>query len=305
MTPRLWAISDLHIGYKVNREVLEQIPAHPQDWVLLVGDIGETLEQLRFCLDLFAERFAQVVWVPGNHELWTHKSCESRLRGRARYTRLVQVCQERGVITPECPYRALPWDPKIWLVPLFVGIDYSMGPEGMDPEQAKKWAREKFIISTDERLWHPDPYPNLQSWCAARVEESEARMKAELPSDAQSVLVAHWPLRRDLVRLPKKVARFTPWCGTLATTDWHTRFRAKVVVSGHLHMRATDWRDGVRFEEVALGYPRHWHQESGIAGYLREILPGLCEDLDNGGPVWHRYGSYTPSPPGGSPALPK
>lgn len=42
--------------------------------------------------------------------------------------------------------------------------------------------------------------------------------------------------------------------------------------------RRTDHIDGVRFEEVSLGYPRQWEaaRTSGrdINGMLREILPG-------------------------------
>lgn len=96
------------------------------------------------------------------------------------------------------------------------------------------------------------------------------------------------PLRRDLVRL-YRIPRFIPWCGARATEDWHTRFPVDVVVHGHLHMRATDWRDGVRFEEVAVGYPRHWRAERGFEGYLRTILPRVpAPPQGEGGPVWHR-----------------
>ncbi len=87
------------------------------------------------------------------------------------------------------------------------------------------------------------------------------------------MLVNHFPLRRDLAVLPA-IPRFTIWCGTRRTEDWHTRFPVRAVVSGHLHIRATHWRDRVRFEEVSLGYPRHWQPEQGLAPYLREILPG-------------------------------
>jgi hypothetical protein len=57
------------------------------------------------------------------------------------------------------------------------------------------------------------------------------------------------------------------------TEDWGRRFRARVAVSGHLHMRTTLCRDGVRYEEVSLGYPRDWDDARGINWYLREILP--------------------------------
>ena len=66
------------------------------------------------------------------------------------------------------------------------------------------------------------------------------------------------------------------WCGTRRTTDWHLRFNAKVVVSGHLHIRSTKYRDGVRFEEVSLGYPRQWRNKAAANGVVREIWPGTA-----------------------------
>jgi hypothetical protein len=53
-------------------------------------------------------------------------------------------------------------------------------------------------------------------------------------------------------------------------------------------MRATDWRDGVRFEEVSLGTPRHWTPERGAAAYLRQILPAPPPPADPAITAWHR-----------------
>jgi hypothetical protein len=85
------------------------------------------------------------------------------------------------------------------------------------------------------------------------------------------VLVDHYPLLPELAVLPL-IPRFSIWCGTRRTSDWHRRFKATVVVSGHLHISGTRYLDGVRFEEVSLGYPRQWqHRASGP--FLRQILP--------------------------------
>jgi hypothetical protein len=100
------------------------------------------------------------------------------------------------------------------------------------------------------------------------------------------VIVNHYPLREELVRLPR-IPRFSLWCGTRRTRDWHRRFGARVVVAGHLHIRTTDWIEGVRFEEVSLGYPRHWRTERGMDVYLREVLPGTSA-RPHVGPVHHR-----------------
>ena len=85
------------------------------------------------------------------------------------------------------------------------------------------------------------------------------------------ILVNHFPLRADLAVLPR-IPRFRVWCGTRLTEDWHRRFNVEAVIYGHLHLRASHTIDGVRFEEVSLGYPRQWDQRRGIGPYLKRIL---------------------------------
>ena len=94
-----------------------------------------------------------------------------------------------------------------------------------------------------------------------------------MPIEHPLVLINHFPLRQDLVRL-STIPRFSLWCGTRYTENWHTRFRAAVVISGHLHRPATDWRDGVRFEEVSLGYPREWGVHWRHPGQVAAPRPG-------------------------------
>ena len=123
-------------------------------------------------------------------------------------------------------------------------------------------------------------------------EEELDRAVAAHP-DTPVILINHWPLREDLVKL-FRIPRFSLWCGTKKTENWHNRFNAKVVVSGHLHIRRTDWIDNTRFEEVSLGYPRQWQecQERGldINDMLREILPGPEIPEGKTETVWRRYG---------------
>jgi hypothetical protein len=69
------------------------------------------------------------------------------------------------------------------------------------------------------------------------------------------VLINHFPLRRAHAVLPR-IPRFSLWCGTTRTDDWHVRFRARAVIYGHLHIPRTHVEAGVAFEEVSLGYPR-------------------------------------------------
>ncbi len=267
----LWAISDLHVGFEANRLAVEALPAYPGDWLILGGDTGDTAAQLQLVLDVVTARFAKVIWVPGNHDLWTPRQWPDAKRGVAHYERLVDQCRNAGVLTPEDPFVEWPGEPRAVIAPCFTLYDYSFAPAGMTPADAVAWAAAERVRCADELLLHPAPFASREAWCEARVAYTEARLEA-IPTGRPIVFVGHFPLRADLAVLPR-IPRFTIWCGTTRTTAWHTRFPFEVVVSGHLHMRSTRWRDGVRFEEVSLGYPAQWQQAKGAAAYLRQILP--------------------------------
>jgi 3',5'-cyclic AMP phosphodiesterase CpdA len=268
---KLYALSDLHVGFEANRRALDTLAAHPDDWLILAGDLGETLEEVEAVLRATVPRFARVLYTPGNHELWTVSRDRPDLRGVAKYDALVALCRAHGVVTPEDPYPVWPGSPPCVIAPLFLLYDYSFRPDSVPLERALEWAAETDVMCSDEALLHPDPYPSRAAWCHARCDATEARLRAIDPSFA-TVLVNHFPLRYDLARLPA-IPRFSLWCGTRRTHDWHLRFRALAVVSGHLHIPSTRIRDGVRFEEVSVGYPRQWPADRGLEAMLREILP--------------------------------
>jgi Calcineurin-like phosphoesterase len=269
---KLYALADLHLRYEVTRRALQALEPHPEDWLIVAGDVGETEEHLRFALAVLTRRFARLLWVPGNHDLWTSPSTAEALRGVAKYERLVQICREHGVLTPEDPYVTWPGEgPPCILAPLFLLYDYTFRPDHVPVDQAVQWAAEENLLCSDEVLLHPDPYASRSAWCHARVREAEPRLAAAA-ARAPLILINHFPLRQDLAVLPR-IPRFSIWCGTRLTEDWHSRYRAVAAVYGHLHIRATHYRDGVRFEEVSLGYPQSWDTGRGIEPYLRQILP--------------------------------
>lgn len=270
----LLAISDVHVGYPENRGIVERIrPRSETDWLLLPGDVSEKVADFEWVLGTLASRFAKVVWAPGNHDLWTHPSETLQLRGVERYDHLVKVARDLGVVTPEDPYPT--WegpDGPVTVAPLMVLYDYSYRMPGITTKEAAlKLAYDKGVVCTDEMVLHPDPYNGIDEWCAARAEETERRL-ADRPGGLPTVLVNHYPLVRDptfVLRHPE----FAIWCGTDRTADWHIRFGALAMVYGHLHIPRTTWHDGVRFEEVSLGYPREWRPRATNPGELRQILP--------------------------------
>jgi 3',5'-cyclic AMP phosphodiesterase CpdA len=272
--PILLATSDLHIGHPDNREIAESLrPTTDGDWLIVAGDVSERVDAVEATLRMLAGRFARVLWTPGNHELWATKDEAEHGRGVARYERLVEICRGLGVLTPEDPYPV--WDAgaePVVVAPLFLLYDYSFREPGQTLEAALAHAYETGLVFNDEHLLHPDPYPSRQDWCAARVEATEARLTAEVPAGMRTVLISHWPLHRG----PTEMMRYrhlAMWCGTERTADWHLRFNAAAAVYGHLHIPLTLEYDGVRFEEVSLGYPREWRSRAKPPAPLRHVLP--------------------------------
>ncbi|MBV1852643.1 metallophosphoesterase family protein [Catellatospora tritici] len=270
----LYAISDLHVAYPQNREyALSLRPDDPGDWLIVAGDVAENVADVATVLETLASRWAKVIWSPGNHELWTSPHDPVQVRGTDRYDLLVKVCRELDVATPEDPFPVWsgPGGP-VTVAPLFLLYDYTFRPAGAkNKEEGLAQAYAEGIVCSDEYVLHPDPYPSREAWCRARVEHTQRRL-AERDETLPTVLVNHWPLTRT----PTLVLRypvFAQWCGTELSADWHVRYRAAAVVYGHLHIPRTTWEDGVRFEEVSVGYPREWGHRGPTPPKPRLILP--------------------------------
>jgi 3',5'-cyclic AMP phosphodiesterase CpdA len=298
MAGRLLAISDLHIGYPENRAYADALsPGDPGDWLIVAGDVGEVFADVGFVLASLANRFAKVIWTPGNHELWTLPSDPVALRGAARYEALIKVCRRFGVVTPEDEFPV--WDGPggpVTVAPLFTLYDYSFRADDTtaadDPTDAVlaaidgavsddrrsaalAAARKAGIKPVDEGRLHADPYPSAAAWCRDLVAAAERRLTAVT---GPVVLVSHWPLVRGPVAGLRHQA-FAPWCGTTLTAGWPARHQTVAAVYGHLHIPRTTRHDGVRLEEVSVGYPREWQRRGTAPPSPRVILEGALAAL--------------------------
>ncbi len=248
----------------------------------MAGDVAERTDVIEWTLRTLSSRFDTVVWTPGNHELWTLSTDPVGLRGEARYQYLVSMCRGLGVVTPEDPFRV--WDGPggpVVIVPLFVLYDYTFRPDGMATKaESLALAYETGIVCSDEAVLHLDPYPSREAWCEARVAATELRLAALGPR-VRTVLVSHFPLIREPTRA-LRYPEFAQWCGTDRTADWHLRFRAEAVVYGHLHIPGTTWHDGVRFEEVSVGYPEELELKPDRPRALRQVLPAAGPAVNRG-----------------------
>ena len=139
---KLWAISDLHVGYEENRRAVQALPSYPDDWLIIAGDTGETPAHLDFVLRTLQPRFAQLIWTPGNHDLWTPRhAAEPSSAASPHYERLVVALPQVRRADAGRSVRAWPGDgPTRAIVPTFLLFDYSFRPASVTREEAVAWA---------------------------------------------------------------------------------------------------------------------------------------------------------------------
>ena len=249
----LWAVADLHVAVKANRALVDALePGNPDDWLIVAGDVAERPELVLRTLGQLSRRYAQVIWAPGNHELFC-RGADAHV-GKDRYRQLVDGCRRLGILTPEDPYAEFG---GVTICPLFTLYDYSWRPQDTTIDEALEMANRSQVIMTDEFAIKPFVDPVL--WCRERLRYTVRRLaRVEGPT----ILVNHWPLIREpleAVYYPE----LSMWAGTRHTQDWATRYAAEHVIYGHLHIPGTTVVDGVPHTEVSLGYPREWQPREG------------------------------------------
>lgn len=243
----LWAVSDLHVAARGNRDLVDRVvrPVNPGDWLIVAGDVAERTSTILDTLRSLAERFAQVIWAPGNHELFSRAADD--VHAEDKYDELVKGCQSMGVLTPEDPY---PRFAGRTIVPMFTLYDHSWRDPLVTVERALSAAEGNGVVFTDQVAIAP--YVDVPLWCQRRLGYTVRRLSKV---SGPTVLVNHWPLVREVtarLRLPEVAL----WSGTRHTQDWPVRFGAETVIYGHLHIPVVTEVDGVRHVEVSLGYPR-------------------------------------------------
>jgi Icc-related predicted phosphoesterase len=227
---RIYAISDLHTDFRENRTALERTPPdeHRDDVLVLAGDVADAEPVLRETLELLAARFAEVFFVPGNHELWVRGEPRDSME---KFRAVLRICDQAGVRTE--PARV----GGTWVVPLFSWYDRSFDVRGEGVEaELEAWADRYFT------RWPDD----VQRVDEAFLEMNEPNVR---PYDAPVVTFSHFVPRPELVP-PVRYLRFRGLplvAGSLGIEAQIRRIQPRVHVFGHTHIDQDRVMDGVRY----------------------------------------------------------
>ena len=231
---RIWAVSDLHADFREHRRLLERIPAgeHRGDALIVAGDVADALPLVADVLGGLRQRFAEVFFVPGNHELWVRNDPRDSVE---KFHAVLAACAGLGVRTE--PARA----GGAWVVPLFSWYDPAFDVRGeADHASLEAWSDLYFC------RWPEGPPP---------AERFLALNHAQLREyDAPVVSFSHFVPRTELLP-PVRWLRFKGLplvAGSEAIDAQVRRIGAAVHVFGHTHIPDDRVIGGVRYVQNHL-----------------------------------------------------
>jgi len=243
---RLFALSDVHIDYPDNARWVEALSNadYRDDVLILAGDLTEHRRLLAWSLEQFAAKFRQVLFVPGNHDLWVR--CETELRCSLRKFEAVRrIAEDAGVSMRPCRYG------DTVVVPLLGWYDYSFGV----PED------DLYMMWMDYRAcsW-PEGF-DAQRLTAHFLGMNPAALAEPAP---RVVTFSHFLPRIDLIPsfVPRAMRTLDPVLGSDRIERQLRALGSSLHVYGHSHINRRVLIDGVLYVNNAFGYP----QETSIAG---------------------------------------
>ncbi|HKV14684.1 MAG TPA: metallophosphoesterase [Reyranella sp.] len=256
---RVFAVSDIHADYPQNAAWLSDLSRqdYRQDVLILAGDVSDSLSLLGRTLTGLAERFAKVIYVPGNHELWVIRDVKA-MTSFDKFDKVRALAEECGVSTT--PLHSTP----LSIVPLFGWYDYSFGEPGAD--LTEQWT-DYFACS----------WPAQHG--AREITSRFLAMNEPLPAPRGRIVItfSHFLPRIDLMpeRIPQRHRYLYPVLGTALLERQLRQVGATIHVYGHSHVNRRLVVDGVTYINNAFGYP-------GEASIAAKRLLCIFED---GGPA--------------------
>ncbi len=236
---RIFTVSDLHIDYEENRHWLHQLSFydHQDDILILAGDISDKTMLLMEAFEVVQRRFATVLYVPGNHDLWVKRNGgDSSLE---QFLLVRQIADDYGLKTE--PVHA----GSISIVPLFGWYDYSFGQPSQKildawvdfaackwPSDFDETAITNFFVSLNE--------PVLQV------------------TNQTVITFSHFLPRIDVMpwQIPAQFHYLYPVLGTTRLETQLRTLNSSTHIYGHSHVNRYTTIDEVVYINNAFGYPR-------------------------------------------------
>ena len=280
----IYAWSDLHTDYTENLALIASIPPsrYQHDSIILAGDISDKSTIIKKTLTLFTERFSQVFFIPGNHDLWLYK--KDHKHSLDKLLSLQQLCAELGVITE--PTKIIGYDmPPVWVVPLYSWYDSEQQSE--DSLYVSKTGEDPLL-----RMWMDNyriQWPKLGDSKQANQALLALNITAlEQSYDAPIISFSHFLSHRAQMfpgKVPKSITEPYPldpypefnFSRVAGSSQLHQQIKkigARIHIYGHQHRNRQLVIDKISFISHCLGHKDDPIWRGGLARHLpRKIWP--------------------------------
>jgi predicted phosphodiesterase len=239
MATRVFALSDIHVDYDVNFQWVRNLSRadYRDDILILAGDVTHKLAQLASCLDEFATRFARVLFVPGNHDVWVLGEAPERT-SLQKFADVTAVVERSGASMQ--PY----WHGDVLFAPLLSWYDYSFGEPSTElynvwmDFHACRWPRG--FAPQDVAKYFMDQNHRISAQGAAKV-----------------ITFSHFMPRIDLIpaHVSSRHRLLDPVLGCTRIEQQLRHLGSSIHVYGHSHINRRIDIDGVTYINNAFGYP--------------------------------------------------
>ena len=285
---RILLLSDLHCDYAENKEWISNLSqmmdtsevSPKQTMILVAGDVSHDLQILRWTFQSLKNAFAEVAFVPGNHELWLDENADEKdvcADSIHKLERIMQICLDEDIRIGPVKVGSL------WIVPLLSWHHLSFDSE--PPICSETWARvptasKTIKVGSDYRktVW-PYPISPLDDSVAQLVDSVNDIILDidnidELDDDTTMLTFSHFLPRVEL--LPEKRYLSLPTLPACSGStflenrlrDLHKKLSIRsngeeirhVHGFGHSHLAFDLVLDHVRYVHAPLAYPKEWKQ---------------------------------------------
>jgi len=251
---RIFALSDVHCDFQMNSDWIRNLSVQDfrDDVLILAGDISDSMHVLARSLEEFIRRFHRVLFVPGNHEMWTIRD-GSRFTSIEKFHAVRRIADESGALT--VPYHRH----KISIVPLFGWYDYSFG----------KPSDQLLDIWSDYHNCKWDQGFTDQAVTDYFVGLNKPHM--DIVND-EIITFSHFLPRIDIMPtyIPERYQLLYPVLGSRQIDRQIRQLGARLHVYGHSHLNRRVDKSGVTYINNAFGYP----YETNIASKSLLVIHG-------------------------------
>lgn len=239
MATRVFALSDIHVDYDVNAKWVRGLSSldYRDDVLILAGDVTHKLAELASCLDAFVARFAQVLFVPGNHDLWVLGEAQERT-SLQKFADVVATVEASGASMQTY------WNNGVLIAPLLGWYDYSFGEPSDD----------LYSMWMD---YHACRWPMDFGPADAATHFTRMNRQISARGATKTITFSHFLPRIDLVPsfVPSRHRLLDPVLGSTRLEQQLRQLNSNIHVYGHSHINRCIRIDGVTYVNNAFGYP--------------------------------------------------